>query len=407
MKQLVNISFIVLLLIFFSDQTNYKPEIKCEKSQLISGRNQFVAGELIKLGFKAGITSSLLLFVQSSYGSNVLTAIYKDGVSSFVFPAFLSEKSGLINWQLSNNQSVVLSGTVEVFSDMDHTFYIETYCGPPSLQAGSTDFSMLVAIPTDRFDNPLEDKNTVQFSSFYNNNHKIERIQLEQFIAWKRFYSQSETGMYLLSTKFKNISSKEITVFIGASFPENFKISAKSAHFFADGNQLLKFSTSEVKDSYNNIVADGTLINFVITSDVGQVLSVQGTTIRGVATAKIIHPEKPSTWSIRAYVDGVAYSNQIPFSFKPAISKINYTFRSGRQELIVGPLHSFIDQLIPDGVSVYLHVYVKNKHIKTIKKRTFRGVVSFEDAIFNSANKNYNFKIEAMGLQQDILYGNE
>jgi len=403
MKQLLNISFFVLLLINFSDIQKYQPKINFEKAQLIYGQNKFVAGEVIKLNFKGGGTSTLLLFLQSSYGSTVLTPVFMEGEFSFVFPTFLSEKSGLINWQLSNNKSIVLSGYVEVFADMQNAFFIENYCGPPSLQAGTTDFSMLVAVPTDRFDNPLADKNAVQFSSFYNNSHKVESIKIEKFIAWKRYYSQTETGLYLMSTKIRNTSSKEINVLIRSSFPENFNITGNTAHFFADGNQLLALTSSVIKDSYHNIVADGTLINFVITSNSGQVLTVQGTTIRGVSNAKIIHPESPSTWSIRAYVDGIAYSNPISFTFKPALLDINYSFNSVGQELIVGPLHSFIDQLMPDGISVYLHVYVKNKRIKTIKKRTFRGVVSFDDGIFDVANKKCHFKIETMGLIKDIL----
>ncbi|PCI04998.1 MAG: hypothetical protein COB81_01980 [Flavobacteriaceae bacterium] len=403
MKQLVNIFLCLLLLIIFSDKREYSPVVEYENVQFIHGHNKFVAGELIKLSFKGGANATLLLFIQSSYGTSVLTPIFKDGTSNFVFPAFISEKMGLINWQLSNNQSMVLSGYVEVLSNMNNIFFLENYCGPPSIQAGSTDFSMLVAVATDRFDNPLTGKNTLQFSSFYNNKYKVENIQLEQFIAWKRYYSHTETGLYLMSTKFRNTSSKEVNVFIKPSFPKNFKITLNTAHFFADGNQLLELTSSAIKDIYNNIVADGTLINFVITSNSKQVLMVQGTTIRGVAKAKIIHPEIPSTWSIRAYVDGISTSNEISLTFKPALLDVNYSFNRASQELIVGPLHSFIDQLMPDGISVYLYVYLKNKHIKTIKKRTFRGVVSFDGAIFDASNKNYNFRIETMGLKKEIL----
>jgi len=403
MRQLLNISFIILLLIGFGDVADERPKVTYEMAQVIFEQHKYVAGELIKLEIKGGRTSSLLLFVQSSYGSSVLTPVFIDGVSSFVFPAFLSEKSGLINWKLSDNRAVVLSGTMEVFSDMSNAFFMETYCGPPSLQVGETDFSMLVAIPTDRFDNPLADKNSVQLSSFFNNNQDVENIELDRFIAWKRYYTQTKTGLYLLSAKFQNASSKEINVFIRASFPKNFKITSSMAHFFADGNQLLKLTSAVIVDGYNNIVEDGTLVNFVIRSSVGKVMMVQGTTIRGVAIAKIIHPERPSSWSIQAYVDGIANSNELSFTFEPALSDLNYTFSKDRQELKVGPLISFLDQLMPDGIFVYLHVYENNKYLKTIKKRTFRGGVSFEDALFKDAAKGYKFRIETMGIKKDIF----
>ncbi|WP_253256022.1 hypothetical protein [Formosa algae] len=141
---------------------------------------------------------------------------------------------------------------------------------------------------------------------------------------------------------------------------------------------------------------------FFITNQKQNILTTTGTTIDGIAQAKIIHPDYKDAWTVKAYVDGMAESESIVLQYKSVIKDYNVKFSEQNRSITVGPLQSFMGQMIPDGLHVKLHIYKANKHIETLTKTSFNGYVNFnlKPAIYS--NGNYNFSVETAGITKQF-----
>jgi hypothetical protein len=206
----------------------------------------------------------------------------------------------------------------------------------------------------------------------------------------------------LVSSECLNTNSKEFTVNILPAIPEGFSISAKRPHDYADGNQITTFETSVLKDQEDNIVSDGTFVTFLITNEKGNVLKTYGSTISGVATAKMIHPDYNTQWRIQAYVNGMAESNTITLNYKQAITDFEVQFSENNRAITIGPLKSFMEQMIPDGLSVKLQVYKNNTIIETMKTTSVDGYAQFKLKSDLIENGDYTIAIQTAGLEKTV-----
>lgn len=109
-----------------------------------------VAGQALQLHF-SGISVESRLLLQNSYGSTILKPQITAGTYHFQVPEFMSRKMGILSWKLRNAHSE-RSGNI-LIQAAENTRLIESYFGPRSLEAGTGDHAMLVALPTDDFDN--------------------------------------------------------------------------------------------------------------------------------------------------------------------------------------------------------------------------------------------------------------
>ncbi|NNE15185.1 MAG: hypothetical protein HKN51_09430, partial [Saprospiraceae bacterium] len=277
---------------------------------------------------------------------------------------------------------------------------IETYIGPPSIEAGGSDYTMLVVIPTDSLDNPITNNTLVSAKYQFLETQEEKDIFTKNLIAYKKIYSQNESGRMLVSSECLNFNSKEFTINIGASIPTNFTISDKRSHDHADGNQITSFLTSVIKDKHGNMVSDGTYVNFFITNKNGNILKTSGITIGGIATSQMIHPDHEDVWSVKAYVNGMAESNVLTLNYKQVINDFEVIFTNNNREITIGPLQSFMKQMIPDGLQVKLTIYKDNLPVQTLLNTSFNGFVDFSLKPDVIKNDIYKFSITTAGLEK-------
>lgn len=379
-------------LIQHSDMTN--------SIQLITPQTDYNVGHSVVLKFTASEGEKPLLYCSNSYGSTLVSATAKNNMLEYAIPYNITKKIGVVNWTLlDNNKS--LSGLFNINPEAE-VATIETYIGPPSIEAGATDYTMLVVIPTDSLDNPVPSNTKVNTKFQFLASEENEDIFTNNLIAYRNIYSKNESGRMLVSSESLGVNSKEFTINVWAAIPTDFTISAKRPHNFADGNQITTFYTSVIKDKHNNIVSDGTFVTFFITNEKGNVLKTTGTTIDGVVQSKIIHPDFEDNWSIKAYVDGMSESNSITLNYKQVIKDFDVAFSGKNRTITVGPLQSFMQQMIPDGLQVKLQINKNGSLIDTIKKTSFNGYVTFnlKQAVYK--NDTYNFRIETAGIEKEF-----
>jgi hypothetical protein len=155
-----------------------------------------------------------------------------------------------------------------------------------------------------------------------------------------------------------------------------------------------------VRDENNNIVSDGTYVKFFITNADGNLLKTAGMTIDGVATANMIHPDHAEIWNIKAYVTGISESNTISLTYEQVIQDFTVTFSENNRVVTVGPLQSFMKQLIPDGLQVTLTISQDGKILETYIKESRDGFVNFELNSNIFSNGNYDLEISTAGISR-------
>ncbi|QRM88845.1 hypothetical protein FG167_06225 [Lacinutrix sp. WUR7] len=366
--------------------------------QLLTTQTDYEVGNAVVLKFTASEGEKPLLYCSNSYGSTLVSATLKDNALQYIIPKNITRKIGVINWKLLD-ENTSISGQFYMHPKAE-VATMETYIGPPSIEAGGTDYTMLVVIPTDSLDNPVPTNTKVNAKFQFLTSEENDAVFTKNLIAYRNINSKRESGRMLVSSESLGINSKEFTINVWAAIPTDFTIAAKRPHNYADGNQVTTFNTSVLKDKQDNVVSDGTFVTFFITNASGNILKTTGTTIDGVAHSKIIHPDFKDSWSIKAYIDGMAESNTITLDYQSVIDDFDVAFTNKNREILVGPLQSFMEQMIPDGLHVKLLIYKDNTLVDTITKTSFNGYVTFylKPAVYE--NDTYNFRVETAGIDK-------
>lgn len=393
MKHKLTYLFCCCYLFFLSTITAQENNIK-----LITKKTEFVAGESVVLNFITGTKTSLQLYCSNSYGSTIINSVIKNETLSFTIPSHFSTKKGIVNWQLLANKNS-LSGFFNIKAKAIPVL-LETYIGPPSIEAGGIDFTMFVVIPTDNLDNPLKENTPVNIQQQFLSEEKKAPVFTKNLIAYKNIYSPLKSGRIILSSSSFALNSKEYDVNSMPAIGTDFTITAKRNHDYADGNQITTFATSVIKDQNNNIISDGSFVDFFIKNKKGNILKTSGKTINGVAFAKIIHPEYEDNWSVKAYIVGIAESKELLLSFKKVITNFTVTFSNKNRNIRIGPLQSFMNQMIPDGLKVSLSIFKDKKIVDNLVKKSLDGYVNFELDANIYKNGTYNLEIETAGILQ-------
>ena len=397
LKQRFFLLFFQFIIVSFLAQ---ETTIKQTSISLLSTKTEFIAGNEITLKFEVKKDTIYQLYCSNSYGSSVLESKALNQKIAFKIPSFLSKKRGIISWKFINSNETV-TGNISILSQQQPTS-IETYLGPPSIDAGGIDYTMLVVIPTDSLDNPIRDNSKVAVKHQFLKSEKSQNIFTDKLIGHKNIFSPKKSGRMIISSESFGLDSKEFDVNIMPGIATDFKVFMKRNHEYADGNQITTFYTSTIKDRNNNIVSDGSYIEFYITNKEGGILKTSGITLNGVAHSKIVHPDFEETWKVKAYFIGISESNTITIKYKKVIEDYNVSFNNHNRSIKVGPLKSFMGQIIPDGLSVKLTIYKNNLLVKELFKESNNGFANFYLDANIYENGLYKIDIESAGIKKEF-----
>ena len=397
MKKVIYILFpisILLILAFGTLLNTTKPDT----FQLITKTKTFAAGNPVALAFESNSTTkNPQLYIIHSYGKTLIEGKKNNGKITYNLPDLYTKKSGDVSWFLLDNGETQLEGTFEIIPNNQTKTQIENYLGPRSIMAGGSEFTMMVCVPTDAFDNPVAENTAALIKSQFLNSIVTTPEKTKDFIAWKNIYPSKSSGKILVATECNTTSTKEIETEVYPNIATNFSIDYKRNHDFADGNQITTLATSIIRDQFGNTVSDGTMVTFVITTKNNIVLKTFGTTINGIASGQILHPDHPNIYRVKAYVTGIAESNILSLDYKPIISTFDYAFSNKNRTLTVGPLRSFMGQLVPDGIKVVVKVFHNNNLVTTLQEDTSKGVAKFTFSANFYKEKNYRFEMTTLG----------
>lgn len=398
MKQLTYLLFLFVLL-------GCKKEIPKEEKQLtvkvLSIPQGSEVGKTLQFKFTVTRKQMPMLLLENSIGPKLFQAKRSDEVITFDISDTHTQQSGSYTWSLVAQGKNITSGEFMVLPKKESCI-IETYLGPRAIGAGGKDYSMLVTIPTDTYDNPMVDGTVVHIMKQMDGIVQTTKSILQDGFAWKLLYSGENAGRMLVSAAENETSSKELTSIISPSNAIDFKISYRRVHEYADGNQVISFVTSPITDTYGNGVSDGTLVNFTILNKKGIRLQTAGTTLAGVATGRMLHPEEADEWIVKAFITGVAESEPIAVEFNPTVNNFKVDFAQQNRTIIVGPVVGFMNQLVPDGLPILLMIYQTDGTLletKRINSASGIGAFILEEAFFPSGD--YILKVRVAGLKKE------
>ncbi|WP_051931061.1 hypothetical protein [Gillisia sp. Hel_I_29] len=396
MRNILIIAFLVL----FSNFSEEGRVVDSTGNQL-KFKALYETGEKIRVEFDSTSVKTFMN-LQYSYGSTIITPTEDDQKSYFQIPSFISNKAGLVSWQLIRDGKILQNGSFTIQPE-EQPILIETYFGPRSIQAGDRDFSMLVAIPTDKFDNPTPDNTTVDIAEFFLGDLQNTTQLTENMFSWINIFSKHTSAKILVGVESNDTQTKELVSFVYPSTATDFKILAQREHNFADGNQIASIKTTILKDEFDNIVSDGTMVNFIITNNAGAILESSAGSIDGIATVKVLHPSAEDSWEIQANVTGMAQSDILQLNFKAALEDFPIVILEHEKILKVGPIKSFMNQIIPDGAEVVLKIEnSKGDVVARMMKTSENGIVEFELNNKDLRSEKYTFKVITLGLSKSI-----
>ncbi|CAM4162934.1 hypothetical protein [Zobellia nedashkovskayae] len=391
----------IILSLLFSGCSK-EPEVKKVSSanfELVTSKDNFTAGEPFSLKFKASEESSPVLVFRNAVGTTILKASNSNDVLQFDIPKNFYEKSGICYWSLVSGSEEKMKGTLTIHVNNKNGTFLESYLGPRSLTAGPKDYAMFVMVATDFYDNPLNDSTSITSKVQFKDSETEEVLLSKNLIAWTKVRSPEKSGRMLISAACNETDSKEFTTIIYPANPVDFTISYKRNHEYADGNQVITFRTSILYDAFGNSVSEGTLVSFIITNDQGAKLQAQGTTLNGKAEARLLHPEQKASWTIEAFVTGAARSKPIKVAFKASVTEYNIQFSDGFRTISVGPLKSFMNQLVPDGMPIALTVKDESgKVLDVLRTSSMQGEGKFELSPDFFPTGSYELQIKTAGI---------
>jgi len=375
-KTVYYISLVLLVLFGCADSTEMKPS-KEGVFEVLEIRESYVAGESIKIRFGYEQSSEAVLLVNNAYGMTVLEPQISANEISFELPKAFNENAGSYAWELVENQKTVSSGRFTITPNSVERTYLETYLGPRSISAGNDDFTMMVVSPTDRYDNPVLSGTEVLIKNQFEDKIESTMLKTNTLVAWQRINAREKSGRLLITASCNTTNSKELTSIIFPANGTDFNIDFKRNHSYADGNQIITFSTSKIADEYGNTISDGTLVSFLVTDTSGNQLRTMGTTLDGVAEARLLHPNQKETWSVKSYITGAAQSNAIPIPFESAVKDFEIILSEEKRTVTIGPIKSFMGQLIPDGMPIQLEIFRNGAPIETKTSTSKSGIGRF------------------------------
>lgn len=400
MKPLIYIAFVSLLFAGCSTEPTSQDQ-GGPSYTLIDSRCTYRAGDRIQLQFEGERAGRPLLWIHTAFGSSLVRPDSDEDLTTFTLPKALAEKSGVATWELIMGERVLAKGTIHIQAHSSLTSPIASYLGPRSIAAGGDDFTMLVTIPTDRYDNPLADSTQLTFKQQYGNHIEETPVAFSNGVGWKNFYSPERSGRLLMTASLEAGSGKELTATVHSAQATEFSIDYRRNHTYADGHQVITFFTDEIKDAFGNTVSDGTLVNFLVTNAQGWQLRTMGTTLNGKAHGELLHPDRPAKWTVTAYVTGAAKSNTLSLDFQPALSDFKLSTSPDGRVVQLSELRSFMGQLIPDGIPVSLKISTPDGvSLETMRTTSLLGAARFELPSDFYANGTYVLKAQAAGVQK-------
>ena len=322
---------------------------------------QVAAGDPISVTVSGDGDGPLFLLATGTFGSVPLTGTLTAGTATLRLDALYSRHAGAVEFRARAGQAEAQAATTILPGPPVDP--ILPLVGPRSIVADRGHWTMLVAVPTDRYGNPLTDGFPVTVRAQHPAPDggeplaalDVQEAKIERLFAWARVYSRTKAGRTFLSVNAGEASSPEREVQEVPGQPVPFRLYAEPEVAVADGRQTVQISSEQIRDRYGNLLLDGTSVQLLAESSHGSRRMIPAVTQDGRIYASLQSPAAPGTLAVWGLIDGVV-SEVLTLRFTPGPAvrpfPVAISQTGGTLFLSAGPLLGPIGQFIPDGTAV-------------------------------------------------------
>ena len=300
--------------------------------------------------------TSINLIALTSYGPKIYPIVIRSGLAHYTFTSKDTQQSGQVTL-------IAVAGDARGSADIvlqpgDPVEPVTPLIGGRSIIADGAHWSMVVGVPFDVFGNPVADGTPIRIQALHPGDHLEEKqVEVSHGLGWMKVFSGTQAGRTIISIQAGGAHGPEGDLSEVPGWPVDFSINPPPAQLPADGRQLITLSTSILRDKYNNILPDGTLVTFQVESSLGDRRVIPTFTIGGVAEAPLQAANQPEILNVWATLYGVESPHlQIGFTPGPAVGTfpLAASIDAQNQSIILqaGPLLGALGQYVPDGTVV-------------------------------------------------------
>mgnify|MGYP001799506552 CR=1 FL=1 len=381
MKKLLTIS--LLCLFWFQVLEAAKPYREGDLNPLVAGSTGYLS-----YCFPEMKDGSLVVLLDNGLAVERLKISLVNGEAGIELPFEFSTKAGLLKLRFFNNGQSMYRDELEILPDKQKTKKIESFCGPKHLVVGRNDFSMIVSTVLDIYDNPLPEGTPIGVNFQQGGQVTSHSFRSETLYGYKKYYAGEKSGYGAITTFYDTLGSESFRLDIYATDPEDFEITYERQHAYADGEQLVVFSTSIIKDGFGNVISDGTVVQFVLEQPDGPSTIFNGVTIAGIARGLRYAPQAQASWKVRALIPNYAIStNQLAISFRQSVKDFDLSLQRETNRLNVGPVTGFMGQWVKDGTDVTVRI-------------TNAGTSKVYEAVTTDGRLSFPIDFEALGKRK-------
>lgn len=223
-------------------------------------------------------------------------------------------QSGWMEAKVIASNRVIAKKAVMVQSDQQPAA-LELYISPKSTIAGHPEQCFLASVLSDKYGNPLENGQEINYQLEYPNQQVKTVTGKPQFGMFFTPITQIlQAGKIMCFASYHSLQAEPATVRIFSGKPASIHIYCVSQTPIADGNSTLIIRTDIIRDDYGNTVADGAYITFLAEAD-GAKTYLSSYTLSGIATVSFQNPVKAGHFTITAFSDNGVQSNALTFYF--------------------------------------------------------------------------------------------
>ena len=227
---------------------------------------------------------------------------------------------------------------------------IDVYLGPRTVIADTEHFVMLVAVPEDRWGNPVAEGTFVDFQTTRADlGVETQRYPTEDLVAWYEVFSGTVAGRSRIAASSGSAGAPERTFLEVADIPSTYSLELVETILPADGSALLTIRTDVLADRFDNVLPDGTVVALDAEGVTG-IRRIHSQTIDGRGEFTLEVPDQPGTVTLVATASGVQ-SEPLELDFASAVLSLSAEVEVAPEVAIVeiGPVRSVRDSYVPEG----------------------------------------------------------
>ena len=344
--------------------------LSCGDKEPIKTTNQFGSAEIlfdkenIKAGDKINIIDvktdgivdgeELNLLVSNKWGVKVLTSQLKNDKASFDLLELNFQERGEIEFILTTEQKVLDRHKLEILP-LSGDSLIESFLGPKTIFVGGEEKTMLTNVTTDKYGNPILDGSKVNYSIRFPGEKSYTReVEADHLVSFIQLKSKEEIGKIIIGANCDKGSIREQEIRVIPGYPTKFRVEVVEWFPYADSRQTVWIRTDVIRDSFGNVIADGTMVSFMVKANSKIINEYKSFTVGGIANVYLENPPTETSWEVFAQSDNENRSNSIKLDFESNIESIAFDYDRRKHSVFVGPITSKLGQFVNDGTEVSL-----------------------------------------------------